>query len=387
MFSLLVFLIILSVLVLVHEFGHFFAARATGVKAEEFGYGFPPRLAGIVKEKRGWKIVGPRDRTRFERTIWSLNWLPLGGFVRLKGEEGDRAHEQDSFAAKSAPRRLVILVAGVAMNWLLAAIIFTIGFGIGIPAALDEIPPGATIRDQSVQIMEVVSGSSAEVAGVSPGDFLRSIDGVPVLQAKEAQAQLVKDANAGRAATLELTRKRERITKNISPAFLKELHRAGFGIAVADTGIIRFPWPQAIGRGFATAAQFTRLIVIGLFDTIRHLIVRHETPSGVSGPVGIAVMTGKIAEQGWWAVIQFTALLSLNLAIVNALPIPALDGGRMLFIIIESFRRRRANPRFEALAHRIGFILLILIIFTVTFYDLRRSGGVIVSGLRHLVGI
>ncbi|MDO8617904.1 MAG: M50 family metallopeptidase [Candidatus Uhrbacteria bacterium] len=386
MLTLLIFLAVLSVLVLIHEFGHFIAARICGVKAEEFGYGFPPRAIGFVKHNGKWQRVPRHDRSTYKNTIWSLNWLPLGGFVRLKGEEGGNVADKDSFVSQTLLRRFFILVAGVAMNWLLAAAIFIAGFSIGIPAQTDALPAGAIVRDQKVQIMEVVADSAAGTAGIKPGDFLLSINGIIIKTAAQAQSSLSEQSHVSEPMQIILERDQHQFRLTTKAAYLEALERPGLGVKLADTGIVRFPFWRAVGQGVTTAAMYTKLIFVGFGQLIGDLFTERKLIGGVAGPVGIAVLTGEMC-QSWWSCMRFSAFLSLNLAIINFLPIPALDGGRALFIFIESLRRRRINPLFEAAVHRVGFVALLTLIFFVTVHDLQQFGGVIWRGIRGAVGL
>ncbi len=387
MLGLLYFLIALSILVLIHEVGHYVAARICGVKAEEFGYGFPPRLVGFVKQDGKWKRVGRRDQKSYPSTIWSLNWLPLGGFVRLKGEEGDHGHDHDSFLSKRAPEKLFILVAGVFMNWVLAAAIFSVAFSIGVPVQTDQLPPGAIVRNQEVQITQILPNSAAAKAGLMPGDTVTSIDGSAVQRVEDAESLLAERSTKNQPIQLGIEHGKEKKTISVTPEYVETLKRPGLGVWYANIGIVRFPWYRAIPEGLSLTWTYTKTICVGLYTLVRDLIVHRTVSADVAGPVGIAVMTGRIARQGWWVFMQFLALLSLNLAIVNFLPIPALDGGRALFVFIESLRRRKNNVRTEAIVHQIGFVLLLLLIAVVTFHDLLQYGGVIVHGLRRVVGI
>ncbi len=385
MFSVIAFLVILSGLVLLHELGHFIVARIFGVKADEFGFGFPPRAIGFVKENGKWKLVSRTDRTRYKNTVWSLNWLPLGGFVRLKGETPEEAGDADSLLAKNGWQKFAILAAGVTMNWLLAAGIFSVGFMIGVPAVVDGLPSSAIVSDTKVQIMNVVPETAAAKAEIRPGDELLSIDEVAIPDAETARTELGARSVEGAELALVVTRGTEQIEIKVRPEYLAQLDRVALGIALADTATVRFPFFVAIGEGVTLSARYTWMIVQGFGQLIRGLF-NGQASAELSGPVGIAVMTGGIVQQGGWAVAQFAAILSLNLAVINFLPIPALDGGRAVFVALEGIRRKKNNIRTEAIVHQIGFLTLMLIVLLVTIQDLRRYGGTIWQGILGLFG-
>jgi regulator of sigma E protease len=372
MFSVLAFLAILSVLVLLHELGHYVVAKLCGVRAYEFGFGFPPRAIGFVREKGKWKIVKRDDRTAYANTIWSLNWLPLGGFVRLKGESGEDANDSDSLTAQNGWKKFAILAAGVSMNWMLAATIFSIGFMVGVPAMTQDLPKSAIITNQHIEITEVVAGSAADKAGLKTGDMLRSVNGNVVMNADRALALLSTYTNPDQAVTLAIGRTTGDVFVQVKPAYVEALKRPGFGMAIDDIGTVRFSGLEAIGQGLFISARFTWLIIAGFFGLIRDLLLGHGPSADLSGPVGIAIMTGGIVKQGAWAVFQFMAILSLNLAVINFLPIPALDGGRALFVIMEALRRKKINVRFEALVHQWGMVALLILVALVTINDIRR---------------
>ena len=387
MIQVLIFLLVLSVLVLVHEAGHYIAARIFGVKAEEFGYGFPPRVLGFVKTAQGWKRVKAGDRSAYKNTIWSLNWLPLGGFVRLKGEAGEGTGDRDSFLTQSGWKKFVILAAGVCMNWLLAAVIFSFGFSVGVPAEIDGLPNSAIVSNRHIEIVEVVTKSAAETAGLKQGDQIITINGQVARDSETARQILGEQNDKGLGLTLEIKRDGSIQTMQATPTFLEALGKPGLGVALANIGTVRFPLHLAVVQGVSVTARYTQLIVQGFFSLVADLFGERKLAAEVSGPVGIAVLTGHIAEQGFWAIMQFAALLSLNLAVINFLPIPALDGGRALFVVVESLRRRRNNPIFEATIHQIGFVALIILILIVTAQDLHRYGGAIWNGLKGIVGL
>ncbi len=384
MLTLITFLVVLSVLVLIHELGHFLAARFFGVKAEEFGFGFPPRALGFVREKGKWKRVASNDTKTYTNTIWSINWMPLGGFVRMKGEEGV-AVDQDSFNAKSKRARGLILAAGVIMNWLLACVILTIGLMVGVRGDVSGVPSYAHVENRAVEFVNILPDSAAAEAKIELGDHLIKVDGRSIADVVQAQTVIKEQADQHEVLQVEIKRGNETQTIQVKPRTIESLGRKGIGVAMAETGKISFPWYRAVPEGIALTARYTGMIVAGFFELLRNLIVGKSVGADVSGPVGIAVMTGKIAAQGIWPLLQFAALLSLNLAVINFLPIPALDGGRFLFLIIEAIRGRKSSLKFEAMVHRVGFFLLIGLVGFVTLRDLRQYGGVIWNGLKNLI--
>jgi regulator of sigma E protease len=394
--SVLIFLLILSVLVLVHELGHYVAARIFGVKAEEFGYGFPPRAVGFVRVdtldrdrrvvSKKWKRVSGSDQTAYENTVWSVNWLPLGGFVRLKGETGDGTDQKDSFQSKPGWQKFIILAAGVFMNWLLASMIFAFGFASGVPAELAGLPQNAIVQDKRIEITDVVAGSAALEAGLRAGDYVISFNATTPANAEEARA-LLKTYDEKTPVTIKVKRDGEEKSLTATAKYLPELDRAAFGVGLTDIGTVKFPFFTAIGQGFVTATSYAGAIVAGFGQLISDLFSGGGQAADVSGPVGIAIITGQVSERGFWAIMQFTAILSLNLAVINFLPIPALDGGRALFVIFEGLRRKKHDPRVEAAIHQVGFIVLLVLILLVTLQDLRKHGSSIWHGLLGVFGI
>lgn len=382
----LIFLIVLSVLVLIHEFGHFIAARIFGVKAEEFGYGFPPRMVGFVKDKGKWKKVGPKDETSYKNTIWSMNWLPLGGFVRIKGEGGeDKVNDPDAFQSKPIWQRILILAAGVGMNWLLAFAIFVFIFNLGAPAILQDLPAGYQVKDRSVRITNIMAGGPADKAGLLVGDQVITIAGVAPTDFEQARSQIAAQNN--QAFDVKVLRDNKETDIQVQPEFIKEINKQGIGVAMADVGIVKFGFFRSLVLAAQTVYSYTKEVLFAFGGMLRDIIFLRKIDQDVSGPIGIAVMTGQVAKQGIVALLQFAAILSINLAVVNFLPIPALDGGRVLFLIIEKIRRKAVAHKIEAGIHQIAFISLIILILLVTIRDLGRYGGAIIGGLKNLVGM
>ncbi len=386
MLTLILFLAVLSLLVLVHEFGHFFAARIFGVKAEEFGYGFPPRLIGLVKHNGKWKRVKANDEASYQNTIWSLNWLPLGGFVRIKGEGvEDKMTDSDAFPTKPAWQRVIILAAGVAMNWLLAYVLF---FGVlvsGVPTVIEDLPQSATVQDKSVRITNVLPGMPAEKSGIKAGDQVLSINGVTAVDYDQTRNEILKSNE--NPVQIRIKNQDGEKTLTVQPEMVKELGRYGIGVSLADVGVVKFGFFSAMYQAGVAVVGYTWQTVSAFGGMIRDLVLLRHLEQEVSGPVGIAVLTGQMAKQGIVTLMQFAAILSINLAVINFLPIPALDGGRILFVVIEKIRRKAVTRKLEAHIHQVAFIALIILILLVTIRDLGKYGGSILGGLKHLVGI
>jgi len=352
--TIIVFVLILGLLVFVHELGHFVAARKNGVKVEEFGFGFPPRIFGIKKGE----------------TIYSINWIPLGGFVKIKGEDGENKEDEDSFSHKKIWRRAVILAAGVFMNFVLAAVLLSIGFMVGLPQVINGENSYAKVRDARVQVVQILEGTPAAEADVLVGDTILEIDGRKVEDVEEMQNYLAGKIDAPVKFLLE--RESQKIDKEMSPTFLIETGRGGIGVGLLKTGIVSYPWYLSLWKGAESAVLFTGEVAAAFYELIKNLIVTQKVSVDLSGPVGIAVLTGQVARMGIIYLLQFTALLSINLAVINFLPFPALDGGRLLFLLIEKIRRKPVSQKIENLVHNIGFGLLMLLVLLVTYRDVIK---------------
>lgn len=353
MLTLLIFLAVLSVLVFVHEFGHFIVAKRSGVRVDEFGFGFPPRLIGW---KRG-------------DTMYSINWIPMGGFVKLKGESGEAAGDKDSYAAKRVWERALIVAAGVIMNIMFAAVALSVGFGIGIPSVVEDLPASARVRDVQVVVADVLPLTPAASAGLAAGDVLVSVNGAPLTSVSAFQSAIRIEPDEPKR--LDIRRGNERKEFVLTPTLLKETNAPGIGVALVGTGVVSYPWYEAPYRAVLATGYITTEIVKSFGQLIAGLF-RGKVAVDFSGPVGIAVVTGEVARLGFVSLLQFMALLSANLAVVNLIPFPALDGGRLLFLAIEGVIRRPVSKRYETLAHQIGFIFLILLVFLITIRDVHR---------------
>lgn len=387
MMTVLIFLIVLSVLVLAHEWGHFIVAKKSGMKVHEFGWGFPPRACGAYKDPKTnkWVFVwgkgksnlketvgGEARQEEYPTTLYSVNWLPLGGFVKIKGENGEDAAASDSFASQKIWKRALVLVAGVVMNFILAVVLLGIGFMIGLPT---DISGGVDkhaiiVQKPFVSIQQVEKDSPAEKSGLVFGDTVTAFNAAPITSSEQLRG-LIKEAGFT-PSKIEVEREGEKMTLEVAPAKIGGEDAPRLGVMLADAGIVRYPWYLALYKGLVAASIGLINIFVAFFLLIKGLIVGEGMAFDVSGPVGIATVVGQSARMGIQYLINVSALISLSLAAMNILPIPALDGGRLLFVMIEAIIRRPVPVRYEQAAHSIGFLLLMALIVVVTYRDIAR---------------
>ncbi|MCL5004003.1 MAG: M50 family metallopeptidase [Patescibacteria group bacterium] len=346
--SVVVFLITLSVLVFVHEFGHFLAAKKSGVSVEEFGFGLPPRLFGR-------KVGG---------TLYSINLLPIGGFVKLKGEDESEVlgfGDSGSFSKVAHRSRFLIVVAGVLGNLLLAYFILTLLFLVGYPKI-----SGAVIIDG------VAKNSPAEAVGIQPSDRVVSVNGVKI----DNPETMINRVNGfkGHLITLGILRNGSTIFKEITPRASPPKGEGALGVRLGFEGGLVYEkdslWLAPV-RGGQELINGIGQIFVGLGTLVSQIFVG-RVPQDVAGPVGIYKLTSEAYAVGLRVFLQFVALISLNLFVFNLLPIPALDGGRLVFIVWEAFTRRKVNPRAAALINNVGLALLLTLFVLVTIRDIRR---------------
>jgi len=356
MFTVLIFLAVIAILVLSHEFGHFMAAKMRGMRVDEFGFGFPPKIFG----------------KKWGETEYTFNLFPFGGFVKIWGE--DEVEETDNmrnFIAHGTGSKFIVIAAGVMMNILLAYVLFTIGHIAGLPTAVDD---ETLARNVQVQIIEVAALSPAADAGVLSGDTITYLayneERISVQNIEDVQDGIA--SHLGEQITLGLMRGDEEITLSITPRTHPPEGEGALGIAMLKTGIVSVPWYRAPWEELKTTAALTSAVTGGLWSFFANLFHTGEVLGEVAGPVGIAQVAGQAGRLGFIYLLQLTALLSINLAILNILPIPALDGGRMLFLIIEKLRGRPISALFAQRAHATGFIALILLMIIITYKDIVR---------------
>jgi len=340
--TILIFLGILAVLILAHELGHFATAKAFGVRVDEFGLGFPPRLIGI---KRG-------------ETTYSLNAVPLGGFTKMAGEEDPDVPR--SLASKSVGARVIVLSAGSIMNVLLPILLFSIAF---------MVPHNVVTGD--VVVAEVVPNSPAAAAGIEVGDIILSLNDEPVNSIGDLQ--IFTHLNLGKEVNLAVRHSDAAIEEvRLIPRWKPPPGEGAMGVALSmpDAVIVRqsYPFWEAIPMGVSECIE---TFVIFKNEILKWFI--GATPVQVTGPVGIAQMTGEVAKAGLSPLLRFAGFISINLALVNILPLPALDGGRIVFVLLGWVRRgKRISPKTEGLVHAIGFALLIAAMIALTYQDIIR---------------
>jgi regulator of sigma E protease len=384
--TIIVFLLILSVLVLIHEGGHFFVAKKLGIKVEEFGFGFPPRMFG--------KKIG--------ETIYSINWLPIGGFVKLYGEDEAGAGKIDlkkkkklskdlsrAFFAKSAWQRAIVIVAGVVMNAILAAIIFYIflgisGFKTDIPLLSNYKFFGVNQTNvEEVVISDVAKNSPAEKRGLKAPIEVVAINGQKIKSSDEFVAIVGKNKGHEIEITWSNLQTNEihktRVTPRLNPP--KDEGALGVGLYSLSSAVLNYSTPvQKIFSGITYPINLMAYNIDVMGQLVKISLQKKTTEplsQGVSGPVGIASVTGSILQiqnlrEKILGLLNLAGLLSISLAFFNVLPIPALDGGRLFFILIEAFTGKKVNPRIEGITHTIGMMILLALMVLITFKDIGK---------------
>jgi len=362
--SILLFLLVLFVLILVHEWGHFIVAKKTGMRVDEFGIGFPPKLFSIKKGE----------------TEYTFNALPIGGFVRIYGENYEdlvNAKEkgevlEGSFTSKSKFAQALVLVAGVTMNILFAWFLFSLTFMVGVQTAVDE---SVASDSAELYIAGVLADSPATVIPV--GSVVTAIESGEIIINNPRPSDFSNLVTEVAPAPVVVTYQYEgdELTTTLTPVqglIADEPDRYLVGASFAFVEIQKQSFFAAIGHGFTATWQGFIAITTGLFSLISQSIVGEADFSQVSGPVGIVGMVGDAASFGITALLTFTAIISLNLAVINLLPFPALDGGRLVFVAIEAVTGRQIPPVWAGRVNLVGFALLMLLMIAVTYNDIIR---------------
>lgn len=362
--SVLLFFLVLFVLVLVHEWGHFIVAKKTGMRVDEFAIGFPPKLFGVRKGE----------------TVYNFNALPIGGYVKIFGEnaeaietEDDKRDEARAFYARPKWAQALVLLAGITMNILFAWLLFTSTLVIGVPSSVDEATAGP---DAELLVAGTLKGAPADgvlpigavIVGAKAGDTrleqLTPSAFSSFIASHEKEPIAVEYKKAGIVDTVTITPAAGLVPDN------PEKHIVGTTLSLVETKQESFP--QAVAEGAEMTVQGIINIAVGLFSLIRDAFVGQADFSSVAGPIGIVGLVGDAASYGVTSLLLFTAIISLNLAVINVLPFPALDGGRLMFVMVEAITKRRIPPQVAGWANLIGFALLMVLMAAVTINDVHR---------------
>ncbi|MDD3101554.1 MAG: M50 family metallopeptidase [Patescibacteria group bacterium] len=378
--SILLTIIGLSIVIFFHEFGHFIFARIFGVRVEEFGFGYPPRMFGWIKTDKNkwnfkffWNKNIPKEADK--KTIYSVNWIPFGGFNKLKGEMGGQ--EKDDWGAQKWWKKVLIGAGGVCMNFILAIILFSFCFSAGIPQAVEQTTGGGKIKEIiGIQISMVSPNSSAEKAGIKIGDVVLSIDGQEIKTVEGLQNYIKPKVN--QTVKIKIKRNLQIIEKevNVLPASQNfqdiEESYGVIGVGLANIAIVSYPWYQSIYEGFKTTFLLIGQWCYSLYLIFKTLIIKHHMIGQFVGPVGLAAMGGEVARVGFIYLVQFLAIISVAIGVSQFIPIPGLDGSRILFAFIEGIRKKPIKQETENFILTIGFYLLLVLAVLLTYQDLAH---------------
>lgn len=362
--SILIFLCVIVVLIVIHELGHFVAAKLSGMRVDEFGLGYPPRALTVAK---------------VDGTEYTLNWLPFGGFVKIYGEDGltpEAAKESGAFSSKSRVAQAIVLVAGIAMNLVFAYVLITGALIAGTPRVLSENEV-TQAHELALTVANVLPGTPAALAGLQSGDSIlaaKSVKGEWHASDPKSFSSFV--ASSG-GSVLSLTVKHNGNEKQVEAIPKTGLNkndpsRYALGVEVATVGVMPLSITDAVVEGAQLTWNATKLTAIGLGHFFYGLLTFSADLSQVAGPVGIAGAVGSASAQGFGDLLSIMAVISINLALINLIPIPALDGGRLLFVLIESIIRRPIKASLANSVNMVGFAFLILIMVLVTAHDIFK---------------
>ncbi len=363
--SIVIFVVVLFLLVLVHEWGHFIVAKITGMRVDEFGIGFPPKLFGM---KRG-------------ETEYTFNAIPIGGFVKIYGEDTTEevgalpeANRMRAFGAKNKWAQAAVLLAGVTMNVLFAWFLFAVAFTIGVQTAVDETEASPQAQ---LMITGIVPDGPAAVTELPIGARITAVETETAVLSALTPSSFINfvTENGTQPIQISYTVGDEIQTTTITPrtgAIAAEPERVAIGISLSLIDKVSQPLHTAIIDGFFYTLTSLKLVAVGIISFFASALSLTADLSQVAGPIGIVGLVGEASAFGLTSLLMFTAFISLNLAVINVLPFPALDGGRLLFVIIEALKGSPIPPRYAATLNMIGFALLMLLMVVVTWSDIVK---------------
>lgn len=360
----IIFLLVLTLLVFIHELGHFLAARMFGIRVDEFAIGFPPRIGSWM----------------WGKTRYAINLLPLGGYVRIYGENSEDARTPDNMLSKPKWQQVVVLAAGVTFNIILAWLLLSLSLFIGAKASADAMP-AAIVKNPILTVVMVAPGSPAEMAGLKSGDEILSItNSKKVLASTSLSVVGAQEVIAGAEKNIEVTVKqfkpktgeKEYEVKSIviTPKEGIVAGKKAVGISMDMVATVKAGFFESFYYGARQTYYLTKNVAIGLYTFLGSAIMGNASLEQVSGPVGIAGAVGESAKVGFASLLVIAAVISANLAVLNLAPFPALDGGRIVVVAIEAIIRRELNPKIIQWVNGIGFLLLIALMLVVTAKDI-----------------
>ncbi len=365
--SIILLILIIGVLIFIHELGHFVVAKYFKVRVDEFGMGLPPRAVKLFS----------RDGTDY-----TLNWIPFGGFVKIYGEDAlQESSEKDpdyerSFVAKKWWQQIAILIAGVTMNFLFAWMLFSLVFMTGAPTAVSSIENTDQIKNAQLTVLQVIKDSPAEQSGIVPGDIIREIESLNGITSGTlltrdtfiTQVQSMPDNTPLRILIASQTGEEKNLLiipeKNNNVPFI--------GVSIDQVGIYREGFFTAIGNGFTHTIYVAKETTKAFGNLIADAFRGEADIDTLTGPVGLVSVVGDAQKVGVTQVIMLTALISVNLAVLNLFPFPALDGGRIVMVFIETMTRRKIKPSVVQWVNGIGFLLLIGLMIVITVKDVIK---------------
>jgi len=357
--TIIIFIIVLGLLVLVHELGHFLFAKKAGVRVDEFGFGYPPR-AVTLGDWRGTKF--------------SLNWIPFGGFVKILGEnyEAEESSSGLRFTEVSKKWQAGILVAGVLFNFLFAWILFSVGFVVGMPTPVEN-NYGYEVSDPMLTIVSVLPESPADIAGLKSGDQIIEIKEYNKSTTDLTPESVSEFINKSKGELVVVVDRGGDVQNfGLSPKSGIVEDRKVVGINMDMVGTLSLPLHKALYEGAKITGEITYLTIKGIIGLIGGAFAGTADLSQVTGPIGIVGLVGDASRLGIIYLFTFTALISINLAVINLLPLPALDGGRLFFVVIEAVTRRPINPKIAGVVNTVSFALLILLMLVITYRDILK---------------
>jgi len=363
--NILILLVVLAILILVHEFGHFIVAKKTGIRVDEFGLGFPPKLFG----------------KKYGETEYTFNLIPFGGFVKIFGENAEEEARSGPDSARSFVNKpkwiqAAVISAGVGFNFLLAWILISAGFIAGFPMPTGAAPVGASVTNEQLIITAVEDNSPAGEVKLQAGDVILSLglgenDGVLERPGAETVQSFIRE-HGEKEIVLSYKRGEEVQTVMLTPRHGIVGDRPAIGIAMSTIGLVKLPPHRALWEGGKMTVVLTGAVVTAFTGLIADALVGEADIANLAGPVGIVSLVGDATSLGFVYLLGFVAFISINLGVLNLLPIPALDGGRLLFLLIETIKGSPIRPSVVNAAHTIGFALLILLMILVTYNDIAR---------------